>query len=97
MNTRHILEERRDLALAHLDDVDWEVKSVECDDYGDPYWKWHVEFYLHGEPVTDDWFHGEPDDVRLYNYLLDGVKDGFLGDRIADILTQEKNQKGEIC
>lgn len=86
-----IIEERYRMAMGVLDKVEWELEQVECDDYGDPYWKWHAEAYLNNEPVVDDWFHDKPDDTKLYNYLLNGVKDGFVGDRIADILTQDDN------
>lgn len=86
-----IIRERTELAISHLDDVEWTLTPVDQDDYGDPHWKWHAEAYLNGEPVTDDWFHDKPDDTRLHNYLLEGVHDGFIGDRIADILTQDDN------
>ena len=102
-----IIAEHTQLAIDALYDVEWEFEQVDCDDYGDPEWKWHAKAYLDGEPVTDDWFRNKPDNTRLYNYLLEGVKDGFIGDRIADILTQDDNydkaerslkneQRGEI-
>lgn len=86
-----VIKTRRQMALDALDEVEWEVKEVDSDDFGDTYWKYYAQAYLKNEPVVDDYFHNRPDDTQLYNYLLNGVKDGFLDDRIADILTQDDN------
>lgn len=92
--TKDILEERRDLALSIIDDVVWTIEPIESDDYGDTAYKWYVKYTLtlDGKDynVWEDYYVNKPDDVQLYNNLLESIKDGFVGDTIADLITQHK-------
>lgn len=92
MTTKNIIQERRELALGVTDQIDWEIKPVECDDYGDTQWKWHIMFYLVTDKgryaVYDDYYRKRPDEVTIYNNMLESIKNGSMGDTIADILTQ---------
>ena len=90
--TVKIMKERNQMALDAVDKIDWELEPVKCDDYGDPYWKWHAVYTLDNEEVWEEYWHKKPDDVKVYNALLSVVKDGDnVADRIADILTQDDN------
>lgn len=86
-----IIRERREKALAVADQIEWQVEPVECDDYGDPYFKWHITYWLGTDYIWDDWWHDKPDDTKVYNAMLEGIKEGSLGDTIADHLGQEEN------
>lgn len=58
--------------------VDWEVAHVECDNYGDPDWNYHVVYTLGGKEVWDDYYRSKPDDVMLYNNALEAFKDNVF-------------------
>lgn len=94
METRKIIETRRGMAIGAIDKIEWEVEKVDCDaEYGDTHWQWHVTFVMDVNGIKryvgDDYFHKRPDDVMIYNCLLSCIKDGSMGDTVADILTQE--------
>lgn len=63
--------------------VGWEVEPVECDNYGDPDWRYHVVYKLNGTEVWDDYYRTRKDDVVFYNNMLEAFKsDGFaLGEK----------------
>lgn len=86
-----VIKERREKALAVVDDIEWEVEPVECDDMGDPYYKYHIIYTLYGDYIWDDWFHNKPDSVQIHNTLLSSIKDGSLGDTIAGYLGEMEN------
>ena len=94
MAAKDNLREKRELALSVADQIEWELEPVECDDYGDDEWKWHIVFYLVTDKgryvVYDDYYRKKPDDVVIYNNMLESIKDGSMGDNIVGILTQEK-------
>lgn len=90
---KDILIERKEKALAVIDDIDWTLEQVECDDYGDPYWRWHAVYTLGGGVVWDEYWHDKPDDTRICNTLLEAIKEGSAGDRVADVLTQKGDEK----
>ena len=96
--TKNIIEERIDKALDVADKVEWDVYPVESDDYGDTEWKWHVIFHITINDtwyeLYDDYYRKLPDDVVIYNNMLESIKEGSMGERIADVLAQEES-KGE--
>lgn len=59
-----------------LDECDWEIRRVSCDDYGDTAYKYWVLFYHGDKLVYDDYFMSEPDDRQCYNTLLESYKNG---------------------
>lgn len=59
-----------------LDKCDWEIRAVECDDYGDTAYKYWVLYYLGDRLVYDDYFMDEPNDAQCYNTLLESYKNG---------------------
>lgn len=91
--TKNIIEGRKEMALSVADKIEWDVYPVECDDYGDTEWKWHVIFHMtindKWYDLYDDYYRKCPNDTTIYNNMLESIKDGSMGDRIADILTQE--------
>ena len=98
MGTKDIAEERYKLALSVIDDIDWDIYPVEHDDYGDTQWKWNVVFHIVLDEVWyelgSDYYRTQPNDREIYNNLLEMIKDGGMGDYIADILTQ--HNKGGV-
>ena len=95
--TKSIIEERIDKALDVADKVEWDVYPVESDDYGDTDWKWHVVFHITINntwyDLYDDYYRTLPDDVVIYNNMIESIKEGSMGERIADVLAQEENKK----
>jgi len=59
-----------------LDNCDWEIRKVQCDDYGDTAYKYWVLFYSGDKLIYDDYFINEPDDTQCYNTLLESYKNG---------------------
>ena len=96
MTTKDIVEERHNMALGVADKIEWDVYPVECDDYGDDEWKYRVVFHMTINDtwyeLGDDYYRKLPNDVTIYNNMLESIKDGGMGDRIADILTQERSK-----
>lgn len=54
------------------------LEEVECDDYGDPDWHWHAKWYLDGKPLWSDYFRELPDEIVLYNTLVEAVRGGAI-------------------
>lgn len=77
--------------LELLDKIEAKFEAVECDDYGDPYYKWHATYWLGTDCVWDDWFHEKPDTVQTYNTLLESAKDGSLGEILTSYIAEEEN------
>lgn len=86
-----VMEERREKALEVLDQIEWKNEPVKCDDMGDTYYRWHTTYWIGTDYIWEDYWHNEPDDTQIYNSLLVSVKDGSLGDTIADYLGEEEN------
>ena len=84
---------RKEKALSVVDKIEWEVEAVECDDYGNKEWKWHVTFVmdLNGtrHELYDDYYRKKPNDMTIYNNMIECIKDGSMAERIEDVLTQE--------
>ena len=62
-----------------LDKVEWDTQAVECDDYGDTFYKHHVRYYLDNSLVYEDYFENKPNDTQCYNTLLEAYKNGATG------------------
>jgi hypothetical protein len=96
-DTQKILEERHDLALSVIDKIEWTLEPVECDDYGDTAYNWYIRYILKYNDkdydVWEDYYMTKPNDVQAYNNLLENIKHGFVGDTIADILTQNRREQ----
>lgn len=90
--TQKILEARREKALAYADEVEWEITEVPSDDYGDTQWKYKIVFYivLKGRryDLYDDYYRVKPDEVQIYNNMLESIRDGYMGDNLADVISQ---------
>lgn len=90
--TQKILETRREKALAYADKVEWEITEVPSDDYGDTQWKYRIVFYivLKGKryDLYDDYYRVKPDEVQIYNNMLESIRDGYMGDNLADVISQ---------
>lgn len=90
--TQSIVEARRDKALAYADKVEWEITEVPSDDYGDTQWKYRIVFYivLKGRryDLYDDYYRVQPDAVQIYNNMLESIRDGYMGDNLADVISQ---------
>lgn len=91
MTLEDVMRERREKALAVVDDIDWTLEQVECDDYGDIHWRWHTDYTLDGDHIWEEYWHDKPSDTNIYNTLLEAIKDGPASDRIADLLGQRDN------
>lgn len=94
MTTSNNFKTRKEMALSMADQIDWRIEPVECDDYGDTGWRWHVTFVMDMDgknyEVYDDYYREKPNDVTIYNNMLESIKDGSMGDTIVDILTRER-------
>lgn len=90
--TQSIVEARHDKALAHAKDVEWEITEVPSDDYGDTQWKYRIVFYIirNGRryDLYDDYYRVKPDDTQIYNNMLESIRDGYMGDNLADVISQ---------
>lgn len=83
------MENRREKVLSVIDEIDWTIHPVPCDDFGDPHWQWCVEYTYDGDIFYDDYWHNKPDNVEIYNALLSVLKDGAAGDYLADLLERK--------
>lgn len=90
--TQSIVEARRDKALACANEVEWEVTEVPSDDYGDTQWRYRIVFYItrNGRryDLYDDYYRVKPDEVQIYNNMLESIRDGYMGDNLADVISQ---------
>lgn len=90
--TQSILEARREEALACADKVEWDITEVNSDDYGDTEWKWRVDFYIFIDgtryDLDTDYYRVKPDDVVVYNNVLESIRDGAMGDTLSDVLSR---------
>lgn len=90
--TQSIVEARHKRALAYADKVEWEITEVPSDDFGDTQWKYRVVFYivLKGRryDLYDDYYRVKPDAVQIYNNMLESIRDGYMGDNLADVISQ---------
>ena len=80
-----------DEILALLDQIEVKWEEVPYDDMGDPCWKWHATYWLGTDCIWDDYFRTKPDSTRVYNTLLESVKDGSLGEKLRDYLNEYEN------
>lgn len=71
-----------------LYNCDVELEEVDCDDYGDPTWKWHAVWRFNGQEIWDDYFVELPDEARLDNVLIEAVYAG-------DIEIRERNNSDD--
>lgn len=94
--TQRILEARREIALEYADKVEWDINSVPSDDYGDTQWRYHIEYYIVINGIRyelgDDYFRVKPNATEAYNTMLSCLKDGMMGDVLADIITQAEHR-----
>lgn len=69
-------QEERGLALSEAQDYGRsDIHQVECDDTGDRWWRWHAQYYVREIPVWENYYHNEPNPGRVYNDLLDSIKE----------------------
>lgn len=62
-----------------LDEVETQLKQVPCDDYGDRYYRYYVEWYHEGKLLYSDYYHTKPDEVILHNTLVEAIKNDAVG------------------
>ena len=90
--TQKIIEARHEKALAHADEVEWDITEVPSDDYGDTQWRYRIVFYItrNGKryDLYDDYYRAKPDGVQIYNNMLESIRDGYMGDTLADVISQ---------
>ena len=84
----------------YLKQIEWDVTPVECDDYDDTYWNYHVVYKLDGREVWDDYYHSEPDGTRIYNNLSEAftndafpIKGKYRTDYYMEELKEKEKQK----
>lgn len=94
--TQDIIRTRREKAIEYADKVEWDINSVPSDDYGDTQWKYHIEYYIVINGIRydlgDDYFRVKPNATQAYNTMLSCLKDGMMGDVLADIITQTEHR-----
>lgn len=80
-------QEERELALVEVNCGWSDIRQVECDNTGDKWWRWHAKYYVRGKLVWENYYHNEPDSARVYNDLLDGIKEDLnTAHHIAEIV-----------
>lgn len=82
-------QEERELALSEArNGICWsDIRRVECDNTGDKWWRWHAKYYIRGELAWENYYHNEPDQMRVYNDLLDSIKEDLnTAHHIAEIV-----------
>lgn len=84
------MEMHQDEVWEIADQADWHVSKVDCDDNGDAFWKYKVEYEWLGEIIATDYFHREPDTNMCYNSLLNALKDGQLGIDMSERLWEKE-------
>jgi hypothetical protein len=38
--------------------------------------------------LYDDYYRVQPDAVQIYNNMLESIRDGYMGDNLADVISQ---------